>query len=227
MLSCLTIRAISHRWWCGVRIPHRSHDQRRAGDGAARPDLHNLGHAVQWPVRRRGVRGWRTIRHQLPVGADHQSRHAARAVRADARRQHHGRSDRQRAASTHFDAPASLEAGPAHLVVVANGIPPTPVVINGCTARRSAVSRRTRTRSGRLRTRWSTSRSTTAWPPPAPALVRSASPPTSRGRDSGTSWSAPRATGTEPGASIPPISCSNSGATSQAVLVTVPHEQGK
>jgi hypothetical protein len=29
------------------------------------------------------------------------------------------------------------------------------------------------------------------------------------------------------GRTIPPISCSNSGATSQAVLVTVPHEQGK
>jgi hypothetical protein len=37
------------------------------------------------------------------------------------------------AVSTKFDAPASLEAGPADLVVVANGIPSTPVVINGCT----------------------------------------------------------------------------------------------
>jgi Kelch motif len=38
------------------------------------------------------------------------------------------------AVSTNFDAPAGLESGPADLVVVANGIPSLPVVINSCTA---------------------------------------------------------------------------------------------
>jgi hypothetical protein len=35
--------------------------------------------------------------------------------------------------STNFDVPSGLESGPADLVVVANGIPSQPVVINACT----------------------------------------------------------------------------------------------
>jgi len=38
------------------------------------------------------------------------------------------------AVSTKFDAPSTLESGPADLVVVANGIPSNPVVINSCSA---------------------------------------------------------------------------------------------